>query len=812
MRKKFVRILWGLFALFVGLIFLAVLAIDKGWIGYMPDMEDLQDPIDRYASQLISSDGQVLGSWSQNENREYVPFDSISPHVFHALIATEDVRFYEHTGVDARALARAVVKRGIFGQKSAGGGSTITQQLAKQLYSKRAKSTMERLLQKPIEWVIAVELERHYTKEEIMTLYLNYFDFLHNAVGIQTASKVYFNKKPLYLNLNEAALLVGMLKNPAYFNPVRYADRCVTRRNVVLGQMAEAGYLSHADVVRHQADSLQLDFHRPDHKVGQTPYLREYLRRIMMASKPDPADYESWQRQQYYEDSLGWATNPLYGWCKKNTKHNGKYYNLYTDGLKVYTTVDTRMQRYAEEAVSQHVAKYLQRIFNGQRAGNAVFPYVGISKQQRDRIVQRNVMQSSRYKQMKEAGATEEEIQAAFRTKTEMTVFTYRGERDTVMTPMDSILYYKSFLRSALVSIDPANGHVKAYVGGMDYKHFQYDMGVVGRRQVGSTMKPFVYSLAMEDGYSPDYTVRNIQRSYGGWTPKNGSKAAYGAMMPLRWGLATSNNWITAGIMSEVDPSGRRLERMLQECGVANHDVKPSMVLCLGPCEITACELASAYTMFANRGIRSAPIFVTRIEDSQGNVVAEFLPRQNEVLSERSAYEMLGMLQGVANNGTARRVHGIAGNVGPIAAKTGTTNNNADAWFVGIVPRLVTACWVGGEDRDIHFASTSIGQGAAAALPIWGYYMKKVMKNAALGYSAKDVYPKYVPDSLSGEIYNNYGTAPSGYGTSSQSDDTWQTDEGGSSPEREESSSHTPAATDPRDYNQPQPNSESLFE
>ena len=807
--------MWGLFGLLVGLIFLAVVAIDKGWVGYMPDMADLQDPIDKYASQLISADGKVLGSWSQNENREYVPFDSISPHVFHALIATEDVRFYEHTGVDARALARAVVKRGLFGQKSAGGGSTITQQLAKQLYSKRAKSTVERLLQKPIEWVIAVELERHYTKEEIMTLYLNYFDFLHNAVGIKTAAKVYFNKKPLYLNLSEATLLVGMLQNPAYFNPVRHAERCLSRRNVVLDKMEKAGYLTHADVVRHQGDSLKLDFHRPDHKVGLTPYLREYLRRIMMANKPDPSDYQAWQRQQFYEDSLGWATNPLYGWCKKNTKHNGKYYNLYTDGLKIYTTVDTRMQRYAEEAVTQHVAKYLQRIFNGQRHGNAVFPYVGISQKQRDNILQRSVKQSLRYAQMKEAGASDEEIDKAFRTKTEMTVFTYRGERDTLMSPMDSILHYKSFLRSALVSMDPTNGHVKAYVGGLDYTHFQYDMGLVGRRQVGSTMKPFVYSLAMEDGYSPDYTVRNIQRSYGGWTPKNGSKAAYGAMMPLRWGLATSNNWITAGIMSEVDPSGRRLERMLQELGVANHDVKPSMVLCLGPCEITACELASAYTMFANRGIHSAPIFVTRIEDSQGNIVAEFQPRQNEVISELSAYEMLGMLQGVANHGTGRRVHGIAGSVGPIAAKTGTTNNNADAWFVGIVPRLVTACWVGGEDRDIHFASTSIGQGAAAALPIWGYYMKKVMSNPDLGYSPKDEYPEFVPDSLTGEIYNNYGSAPprSYWRNVPQSDDLMSDDGGSSSGDGQETTSHpAPAATDPRDYNQPQPNSEGLFE
>ena len=808
MRKKFVRTLWALFLGGIVLIGFGIVAIDKGWIGYMPELADLQDPIDKYSSQLISADGKVLGTWSQNANREYVTFDSISAHVFHALIATEDVRFYEHTGVDFRALGRAILKRGILRQKSAGGGSTITQQLAKQLYSKTAQSTLERLLQKPIEWVIAVELERNYTKEEIMTLYLNHFDFLYNAVGVRSASKTYFNKQPDKLTLEEAALLVGMCKNPAYYNPIRHPERCLERRNTVLEQMEKAGYLTEAEAATAKATPVETDFHRLDHKTGPAPYLREYLRRIMMAEKPERSRYASWQRQQFFEDSVNWATNPLYGWCKKNTKHNGKNYNLYTDGLKVYSTVDSRMQTYAEEAMTQHVAKYLQRQFNAQRhSSGGTFPYIGISRQQANNLLQRAVQRSERYRRMKDAGASEEEIEKAFRTRTEMNVFTYHGEVDTTMTPIDSILYYKSFLRSSLVSIDPSNGYVKAYVGGMDFKHFQYDMGVVGRRQVGSTMKPFVYSLAMEDGLTPDYTVLNVQRSYGGWTPRNGSRACYGARMPLKWGLAQSNNWITAGIMAEVDPSGRRLERLLHQAGIMNPDIQPSMALCLGTCDITACELASAYTMFLNGGLRSAPIFVTRIEDNQGNILAEFQPRQNQVIDEMSAAEMLDMLQGVANAGTARRVHGILGSTARIAAKTGTTNNNADAWFVGCVPQLVTSCWVGGEERDIHFASTGIGQGAAAALPIWAYYMKRVFADSRLGYSPRDEFPEFEYDNVGNEVYNDYDYVSPGSGGGNGDDDDSDGDGSGTSGAGSEGT-----GGESRERQRQSINSESLFE
>lgn len=743
MRKKFVKIVWGLFALFVTLIVLAVVGVEKGWIGYMPPLDELQNPISKYASQIITADGKVIGTWSRNENRVFVDYDSISPYMFQALIATEDVRFNEHSGIDARALTRAIVKRGLMRHHEAGGGSTITQQLAKQLYSTAAKSTTERLMQKPIEWVIAVELERSYTKEEILTLYLNYFDFLHNAVGIKTAAEVYFSKHPKDLTLEEAATLVGMCKNPSYYNPVREPERCRERRNVVLHQMEKAGYLSEAEYAESSSKPLVLKFHRIDHKVGQAAYLREYLRRIMMAKKPDKKDYKEWQMQQYYVDSLSWMSDPLYGWCNKHFKKDGTPYDIYTDGLKIYTTIDSRMQRYAEEAVRGHVGLYLQPQFNKEKSGSANFPYSGkLSKKDVQRLLRKAMKQSDRYRAMKEAGATEDEIEKAFNTRIPMTVFTYQGEKDMEMTPMDSIRYYKSFLRSGLVSIDPATGHVKAYVGGLDYTHFQYDMAMVGRRQVGSTMKPFVYTMAMEDGYSPTSTILNVQRSYGGWTPRNGSRARYGEEVTLKWGLSQSNNWVTAALMYQIDPYGTRLVDYLHKFGVANNQIYPSMPLCLGACEITVGEMASAYTAFVNKGIRCAPILVTRIEDSQGNIIddsdKELAPRMSEIISEDTSYKMLDMMRAVIDQGTGRRLRSRFGLTAQIAGKTGTTNDNSDGWFMGCVPRLITACWVGGEERDIHFNSMTFGQGAASALPIWGYYMKKIYADKVLGYSQKE--------------------------------------------------------------------------
>lgn len=755
--KKLVRYIWIAFAVVLLLVVSLILMVERGWIGYMPQIDELQSPISRYASQVISSDGKVMGTWSLSENRVFADYDSISPHVFKALVATEDVRFFQHSGIDVRALGRAIVKRGILRHKEAGGGSTITQQLAKQLYSSTARSTGERLMQKPVEWLIAVELERTYTKEEILTLYLNYFDFLHNAVGIKTASEVYFGKQPSKLSITEAALLVGMCKNPSYYNPVRFPERALERRNVVLQQMVKGDVLSKAECQRLQNEPLGLHFKRVDHKEGVAAYMREYLRRIMMAGKPERSNYASWQDQEFYQDSLSWENNPLYGWCKKNTKRDGTPYNIYTDGLRIHTTIDTRMQQYAEEAVHKHVAGYLQPNFNRQRSVSKTFPFSSnLTSAQVGQILDRSKRQSERYRQMKAAGATEKEIDAAFNKRTPMTIFTYHGDVDTTMTPMDSIRYYKAFLRSAMLSIDPMTGYVKAYVGGLNYEHFQYDMAMVGRRQVGSTVKPFVYAMAMEDGRTPCDVILNVQRTYftGGreWTPRNGSKSRYGQPVTLKWGLSQSNNWITAELMAQVDPTGHRFVNILKEFGVANRNVFPTLAQCLGPAEITVAEMASAYTTFANKGIRTAPLLVTHIEDNQGNVIADFRPRVNEVISEQSAYNMLDMLQAVIDQGTGGRLRFKYGLNGPIAGKTGTTNNNSDGWFVGIVPRLVTACWVGGEDRDIHFNSMAFGQGASSALPIWAYYMKKVYHDKNLGYKEDEPFAYPEGFTLCGQI------------------------------------------------------------
>ena len=730
--------MWGL--LFASFVFVAVAftSIWFGWIGYMPDIADLQNPISRYASQVYSVDGKILGTYNMNrENRVHVDYSSLSPYLVQALIATEDERFYEHSGIDFIALTRAVIKRGLLGQKSAGGGSTITQQLAKQLYSSTAKSTLERMMQKPIEWVIAIKLERFYTKEEIITMYLNYFDFLHNAVGIKTASDVYFRKEPKNLSLTEAATLIGLCKNPSYFNPVRYPERCTERRNVVLGQMHKVGYISDDEYAKAESEPLDLNFHRIDHKDGIATYFREFLRQYIMAKKPDLKDYPSWNRVQYSIDSTAWENDPLYGWCNKNYKKNGEHYNVYTDGLKIFTTIDSRMQRYAEEAVLQHVGHYLQPAFSKENRSKPNAPFTNaLTASEVKGILDRSIRQSERYRAMKELGAMDDEIQKAFRTPVEMSVFTYHGAVDTVMTPLDSIRYIKSFLRSGFVSMDPRNGAVKAYVGGVDFTHFTYDMATQGRRQVGSTIKPFLYALCMSNGMSPCDVAPNVQRSYGNWTPRNGSKARYGQMVTLKWGLAQSNNWISAYLMSRLNPQD--FLRILNDFGINTYGAYPSMVLCLGPNEVSVCEMVSAYTTFANHGIHCYPMFVSKIEDNEGNVVATFQPRMNEVISEESAYKMIEMLRAVMNGGTGSRMRYKYNIECDMGGKTGTTNRNADAWFMGFTPSLVSGCWVGGEDRDIHFDSTRMGQGANMALPVWAYFMKRVFADRSLGYDPNE--------------------------------------------------------------------------
>lgn len=742
MRKALIRSLWLILVVFLLSSSAAFVAIWNGWIGYMPPVEDLKNPISRFASQIYSADGKMIGTWNQNkENRIMVSYEQLSPYLVKALVATEDERFYEHSGIDFIALGRAIIKRGILGQTNAGGGSTITQQLAKQLYSEVAHSTLERLLQKPIEWVIAIKLERNYTKEEIIAFYLNYFDFLHNAVGIKTAANTYFRKEPKDLTLTEAATLIGLCKNPSYFNPVRYPERCMQRRNVVMQQMRKVGYISDAQYRENSDKALALNFNRTDHKDGLATYFREFLRQYMMAKAPQKENYPQWNKKQYVIDSIAWVTDPLYGWCNKNYKKNGEHYNIYTDGLKIYTTLDSRMQRYAEEAVYAHIAKYLQPQFNteNRKKSNAPFTNKLTPKQVRD-ILNRSIEQSDRYRAMKRAGATEEAIKKAFNTPTDMSVFTYHGEVDTTMTPLDSIRYYKSFLRAGFMSMDPQNGHVKAYVGGIDFAHFQYDMVMTGRRQIGSTIKPFLYSLAMENGFSPCDVAPNVQRTYmvagKPWTPRNASHSRYGQMVTLKWGLAFSSNWISAYLMSKLNP--RQLVSMMHDFGINNPEIYPSLALSLGPCEVSVAEMVSAYTAFVNHGIRSTPLFVTKIEDTNGDVIATFQPRMNEVMSEASANKMLEMLMAVVDQGTAKRLRFRYNFEGQIGGKTGTTNRNADAWFMGFTPSLVSGCWVGGEDRDIHFDSMAMGQGATMALPIWAYYMQKVYKDPTLGYQRNE--------------------------------------------------------------------------
>ena len=764
-RKWFIGILWTVLILAIVGVGVTFWAIADGRIGYMPPIDELQNPINRYASQVYSADGKLLGTYSfSRENRVMVSYNDLPPTLVQALVATEDARFFEHAGIDFKALGRAIIKRLIMRQKSAGGGSTITQQLSKQLWSETAHSATERALQKPIEWVIAVQLERTYTKEEIIAMYLNYFDFLNNAVGIKTASNTYFSKEPSELTVTESATLVGMCKNPSYFNPRRYTDRCQERRNVVLQQMYKEGYITREEFDSCCEVSLasELKFHVADHNDGMATYFRDFLRRYMMAKEPVESDYPEWNHDKYLLDKIAWRDDPLYGWCNKNKKADGTPYNVYTDGLKIYTTIDTRMQKYAEEACYEHVVGYLQPEFNRGNRNRRNAPYANtLSADDVSRIIKRNIRQSDRYRTMKEAGATPEEIDAAFNTPVEMAVFTYNGERDTVMTPRDSILYYKSFLRTGFMSMEPHNGHVKAYVGGLDFQHFAYDMATEGRRQVGSTIKPFLYSLAMSPyggGMTPCTEVPCEQRTYytedgRPWTPRNGSRAREGELVTLRWGLQTSNNWVSAYLIDVLRPKNFR--DLLREYGFNNPDIFPGPALCLGPCENTVAEMVSAYTTFVNHGYRSAPVYVTKIVDSDGKVYGADLlaPRGNEVLDNETAEKMIYLLRGVVDGGTGGRLRSRYGIHAPLGGKTGTTNSNSDGWFMGIAPKLVSGCWVGGEDRDIHFESMAFAQGAAAALPIFALYMKKIYADPTIPITENDQFdltPGFDP--CSGEL------------------------------------------------------------
>ena len=740
-KRTFSVWFWSIFGVGILCVVIVFWLISKGWIGYMPPLEDLQNPKNVYASEVYSADMQILGSYYKGANRVEVEYKDISPYMVDALVSTEDVRFYQHPGVDLKALFRAVVLLG-----RAGGGSTLTQQLSKQLYSPTAGNIFERALQKPIEWVIASELERLYSKEEIITMYLNQFDFLYNAVGIKSAAQIYFNTTPDKLKIEEAAMLVGMCKNPSLYNPIRHPERATSRRNVVLSQMCKNDCITVEQRDSLQQLPLELHYRSVDHKQGLAPYFREYLRTVLTAKEPKESDYSSWNKDQYQLDKNQWDNNPLYGFCNKNRKADGSKYDLYNDGLRIYTTIDSRMQTYAEEAVNEHI-QYLQEQFFKEKRKKSYAPFSrSLTTEEIDAILNRSMKQSERYRTMKNAGKSEKEIKTAFNTPVEMRVFSYKGMIDTVLSPLDSIRYQKYFLRCGFMSMDPHSGHVKAYVGGPNFANFQYDMVNKGRRQVGSTVKPYLYTLAMEEGMWPcDKTVNQpitLKDANGkDWSPRNSSKNNIGDTVTLQWGLSQSNNWISAYLMSLYTPTS--LVNLMRSFGIEGQ-LDPVISLCLGPCEISVKEMVDAYTTFPNKGVRVEPLYVTRIEDNNGNIIASFTPQMHEVISEETSYKMITMLRSVIDHGTGVRVRYRYGLQMPMGGKTGTTQNNSDGWFMGFTPSLVSGCWVGGEDRAIHFDSMAEGQGASMALPIWAKYMQKVLADETLGYSATEQFD--IPD------------------------------------------------------------------
>lgn len=742
--------------------------IYHGYIGYMPPVEGLLNPEDRFASRLFTSDGVEMGRFYQSRNnRVYADYSEISPNVINALIATEDERFMQHSGIDIMALSRVLFKTILLRQKNAGGGSTITQQLAKQLYSPESDGLMDRFIQKPVEWAIAVKLERYYTKEEIIKMYLNQFDFLNNAVGIKTAAHVYFNTTPDSLKIEQAAMLVGMAKNPSLYNPVR-ADRkdaAVGRRNVVLQQMLKADLITEAECDSLCALPLEVKFTKVDHKDGIAPYFREAVRLMMQAKEPRRGDYPDWDQQRFVDDSIQWATNPLYGWVEKNPKPDGTKYNIYTDGLRIYTSIDSRMQKYAEEAVIDHLKNTLQPQFDREKGSRG--PYTTNSAELGQltprKLIDRAIHQSERYRVLKNAGMSDAEIMEEFDKPVDMTVFSYDGGQvQKTMSPRDSVVYQKMFLRAGFMSMDPLTGQVKAYVGGPNFHFFQYDMAGVGRRQIGSTVKPFLYTYAFEEGFTPCDMFLNAQPSITlptgeVWAPRNTGHARIGEMVDLYWALTNSNNWISARLMSELSPS--TLARTMHTFGITNH-LDPVVSLCLGPCDVSVREMVTAYTAFSNKGLRVDPIYVTKITDNNGNVISEFTPQYTEVMSQEAYFKMVNILQNVINSGTGSRLRRAPYNITAVmGGKTGTTNYNADGWFMGFTPNLVSGVWVGGDERYIHFNRMAQGQGAAMALPIYGLYMKKVYADKSLPYSQTLQFPE-PPAGFSPCYKESYGDAP----------------------------------------------------
>ncbi len=740
----YVRRFWLIYAALVGFVVLIFIAISSGLLGFMPSFEELENPKSNLACEVISADQELLGKF-YIENRTNIHYADLSSNLVNALVATEDIRFTRHSGIDVRAFFR--VGYGLLTGNNKGGGSTITQQLAKNLFPRNTnRSFISLVLAKLKEWVVAVKLERNYSKEEILAMYFNTVDFGSQSFGIKSAAKTFYGKAPAELSIDEAALLVGMLKAPSWFNPVRNPERAIARRNVVLAQMNKYDFINDTELKQLTQTPLDMaNYQLQDHTAGLAPYLREYIRMIMNATQPERRRYPS--TDQFVEDSVRWVSNPLYGWIQKNPKPDGTYYNLYKDGLKIHTTINSRMQRYAEEAVIEHMSKDIQPTFFKHWKGSATAPFDFeryMANEEIAKIMEQSKRRSDRWRNMSKAGAGVDSINKAFNTPVRMRVFSWKGERDTTMTPMDSIRYYKFYLRAALMSIEPQTGFVRAYVGGINYKHFQYDQVTMGRRQVGSTFKPFVYTLAMQEGeFQPCTKVPNVQQTFelpSGdiWEPKNSSDYKENEMVTLKEALANSINWVSAFLIKRYPPQA--VITIARKMGITA-PMDPVPAICLGTPDISVFEMTAAMSSYANKGVFIHPLIVTHIEDKNGNTIARFMSRSQEAMSEETAYTMLQLMKGVVESGTGVRLRYKYGLNNPIAGKTGTTQNQSDGWFMGITPDLTTGVWVGGEDRSIRFRTISLGQGANMALPIWALYMQKLYGDKDLNLSTADFEP-----------------------------------------------------------------------
>lgn len=732
---KFFVIFWSVVLVGIIGVFVFFWLISAGKLGFMPTFEELENPNNRFASEVYFADGPIMNRYFEKENRKYIEYREIPQSVIDALIATEDVRFYDHSGVDVRGLFR-VAKGLLTANTSAGGGSTISQQLAKMLFPRESDlNVFELAIRKFREWVIAVRLEKSYTKEEILTMYLNKYDFLNLAVGISSAADIYFQVPLDSLKVEQAAMLIGMAKNSSYYNPVRRPELTLNRRNVVLSQMYK-----YDKITREECDSLKklplgLNFKRVDHKEGLATYFREYLRLFMTANKPDRKRYRD--LSQFRLDSVAWKTNPLYGWCKKNVKVDGSHYDLYSDGLKIYTTLDSRMQKYAEEAVCEHLSQDLQPLFDKEKVKKHRPPFSNdMTPTEIEEVLDRSIRQSERYRVLSKQGMSFKEIRKTFDQPLKMQVFTWNGIRDTVMTPLDSIKHYKSFFRSGFMVMQPQTGYIKAYVGGPDYRYFMYDMVSAGKRQVGSTIKPILYTLAMQEGLGPCDKVPNIPQTFilptgEPWSARGGTKRQ-GEMVTLRWGLANSENNISAWVLKQFTPEA--VAQMAHKMGITSF-IDPVPSVFLGTAEITVKEMVAAYSIFANKGVYNSPLPVYRIEDKYGNVLQEFRPESREVITENTAYLMCNLLEGVVTGGTGVRLRYKYKLMNPMGGKTGTTQKHADGWFMGVTPDLVGGVWVGAEDRSIHFQNLANGQGASMALPIWAKFLLKAYADPRLKMS-----------------------------------------------------------------------------